>query len=189
MKFFSTSYLIRPLRFYMILFFFSFPMTLQAISQSQILACLSKEETRLHENKKFKSALYLLNQNFVNRLILGDFPSLRPESIEIVCQSVTPSLSLLREILGKRELAFQDKKEIINELVREVFPFFQSYLLNLQTNLGPSENLSEMIPELKTFHQRFQYLQGQVDETLITSQNLLAQILFKLQSSTFKKWQ
>ncbi len=189
MKFFSTSYLITPLRLCLILTFSCCSLQLWALGQPQVLGCLAKEETRLHQNKKTTSPLYALNQNFVNRIVLGDFPRLTPETVTTLCKSASPSLTLLQEILGKREEAFNDKKENIHEAIREVFPYLQSYLLNIQNKLGADENLAETIPELKIFHLRFQNLQGQVDDTLITSQKLIYNILLKLQNPDFKKLQ
>jgi hypothetical protein len=147
-----------------------------------LLQCLAKEEESLHK-KKAPSALYRLNQEFVNELASSNDINVKKVYVDEICQSkiYSPSIGLLRLLLIKEHELYDlslsgvdanmrpFKMAYINEFQKQVPRMFIQYVAGLQSELAGPKCLDQAVPELVGFNEKVKYL-----EEIITTHQLIA---------------
>lgn len=161
-----------------------------------LLQCLAKEESLLHKEKN-QSALYRLNQEFINELASSNDIALKKNFIDEICQSKkhSPSVSLLRLLLLKEsdiyDLSLSEiepamrpfKMGYINEFQKQIPRLFVQYISGLQAEMATPDCLSTAIAELQTFNERLKYLEEEMaTHEMIKDKNRIDLIFTKLQN-------
>ena len=164
-------------------------------SQNILLQCLAKEETLLHKQKS-QSALYHLNQDFLNELASSNDIALKKNYVDEICNSTkhSPSVGLLRLLLIKEsdiyDLSLSEvdpsmrpfKMGYINEFQKQVPGLFIQYIAGLQAEMATPHCLEKAIPEIKVFNERLKYLEEEISaHEVIRDKGRIEKIFSKLQ--------
>jgi hypothetical protein len=161
-----------------------------------LLQCLAKEEEKLHKEKNH-SALYQLNQNFLNEVATNNDISLKKNYVDEICESKknSPSVGFLRLLLLKESdlydftLSETDssmrsfKLGYINEFQKQVPHLLFSYLSGLQAEIKDAHCLNMAIPEIKILSEKLKYLEEEISiHRIVSDKKKIEQIFIKLQN-------
>ena len=156
---------------------------------SEILVCLGDEELKLHKSKNM-GPIYNLNQTLVNQI--ATIPNLvvsRKNTLEI-CHNKDfgPSLSLLRLILLKGGSIFNIKKNVAGHglAVGQLGTFVESaphimfnYLNEIQALMPYAYCLSNEVPEVQYFYDRYKYLEEDLNGGQLLKDKKKVKAIFK----------
>lgn len=159
-----------------------------------LMTCLGQEELKIHKTKTVGPA-YFLNQLFINELATIYGLSLKKDTLDEVCQTkdFSPSVNLLKVLLLKGKDAFDippsaylggvealAASSLESFLDRTPHVFF-TYLSKLQALAPKAACLSQEIPEISYFMERYKYLEDTVGtEKLIREESKINSIFKKL---------
>lgn len=164
------------------------PLTIQA-APSPILKCLGKEELMLHKTKN-TGPVYYLNQTLVNHIATIPNLEVSAKNVRIVCHhpEFGPSLSLIRLILLDGGKIFNIKKDAVGHglAVGQLGSFIEqaphimfNYLSEIQALMPTATCLTEEIPEVQYFYDRYKYLEGDLSGNQLMSDKLKIDRLFR----------
>jgi len=152
---------------------FSVVSSVNAATVKNMLHCLGKEELSIHKAKN-DGPIYFLNQLFINELSSFNDVEVKQKYVDAICnqQEFAPSLSLLNHMLlhGKdlyqirilkgEEGLWAYKKSQLEDMVNRGPHIFFQYLAHLQKLLPTHDCLSQEIPEITYFMERYYYLES-----------------------------
>ena len=161
-----------------------------------LLQCLAKEEEKLHK-KKDQSALYRLNQNFLNELASNNDIAIKKNYVDEICgkPSYSPSVEFLHLLLIKESdiydlsLSGVDnsmrpyKMGYINEFQKQVPHLLISYISGLQAETSDAHCLNKAIPEIPYFVEKIKYLEDEISiHQLMNNKQKIENIFKKLRN-------
>ena len=158
---------------------------------SPILACLAQEELNLHKSKN-TGPVYNLNQTLVNQIATIPNLKLSRENLDLVCSNKLygPSLSLLRLIILEGKKIFSIKKGSAGHglAMGQLGTFVETsphimfdYLNEIQALMPYAHCLTDEIPEVKYFYDRYKYLEQDLNGyQLIQDKNKIDRIFIGL---------
>ena len=129
-------------------------------ARADLLACLGKEELKIHRNHD-SGPIYHLNRFFVNRLVSGNKPVLKREYQNKICgrRRDSPSVALLKHLLLVGERIFVDVS--VAPLERETFRAFFVFLLKIQEMASSHQCLEKHLPHYSHFIHRYKHLESE----------------------------
>ncbi len=155
-----------------------FLMTLMAATQtlaapSRILQCLGQEELELHKSKN-TGPVYELNQKLVNQIATIPNLVVSDKNIQTIChhKEYGPSLSLIRLMLIEGGDIFDIKKDAIGHglaigqlasFVEQAPHIMFNYLSQIQALMPSAHCLTDELPEVQFFYDRYKYLEGDLN--------------------------
>jgi hypothetical protein len=168
-------------------------------SKNLLLHCLAKEEERLHKNKD-QSALYRLNQNFLNELSSNNDIAIKKNFIDEICsnKSLSPSIEFLRILLiyeqdiydlslSKVDNSMRPyKMGYIYEFQKQVPHLLFSYISGIEAETPEPNCFRTAISELGYFSDKIKYLEDEIEMHKILSDKPKLHAIFK-KLKDFKK--
>jgi hypothetical protein len=175
--------------FLLFILLFSFEINAKA---NLLLQCLAKEEEKLHIAKD-QSALYRLNQNFLNELASNNDISIKKNFVDEICNQKkgSPSVEFLHLLLIKEsdiyDLSLSEvdgtmrpfKMGYINEFQKQVPHLLIAYLSGLQSEVEDPNCLNNAIPEIKILTEKIKYLEEEISMHQIVSDKKKIETIFK----------
>jgi hypothetical protein len=161
-----------------------------------LIQCLAKEESLMHKEKS-QSALYHLNQDFLNELASTNDIALKIKYVDEICNSQkhSPTVGLLKLLMLKEsdiyDMSFADvdptmrpfKMGYINEFQKQVPHLFIQYIAGVQAEMATPDCLEKAIPELKVFFERLKYLEEEMStHEVIKDKTKIEKIFAKLEN-------
>lgn len=157
-----------------------------------LLRCLAKEEEQLHKNKD-QSALYKLNQTFLNELASNNDITIKNSYVDKICndKTTTPSIELLHLLLinesdiydttlKETDASLKDyKKGYINEFQKQVPHFLITFLAQLQAEISDPNCFNRAIPEIAYLNEKIKYLEEEISMHQIISEKKKIENIFK----------
>lgn len=193
-----TLFMLKP---FILILFFGFNLQRPAYSTNlkkkkfipnELLICLAKEEESLHK-KKSQSALYHLNQIFINEIASANDIAINKKYLPEVCQNkeYSPSVAFLRLLLLKNKEIYElntsgKGSELhlfltgrIDEFQKMIPQIFIQYISLLQQELATPHCLENAINEIKAFNQKFKHLEAELSFREIVSEKSTIENIFK----------
>ncbi len=162
---------------------------------SGVLKCLGAEELMLHKQKS-TGPVYKLNQEFINEFSSWGRINIDQKKLLDICESKSfpPSVNLLRHFLLDRKNIFTLEKSnqenkallalqrsLINSFIAKVPKFLFQYLSNLQSLTNDPKCLSQQVPEIAFYMNKFKYLEEEIGgENLINDKDKIKEIFKKI---------
>lgn len=172
-------------------FFSSIIFTSAHAKVGALMKCLGHEEYRLHKTKT-TGPIYNLNQTFINEISTIPNIILTENHFNEVCHSTEfgPSVALLRLMLTEGRSAFglekvEDGMALaqgqLNTLIDSAPHLFFKYLNQIEASLPHAHCLTQNIPEVKFYYERYQFLESEVSgQSLMKNKNKIKKIFRKL---------
>jgi len=152
---------------------FSVVSNVNAATVKNMLHCFGKEELFIHKAKN-DGPIYFLNQLFINELSSFNDVEVKQKYLDAICnqREFAPSLALLHHmllygkdlyqirILSGEEGLWAYKNSQLEDMVNRGPHIFFLYLAHLQKLLPTHDCLSQEIPEITYFMERYYYLES-----------------------------
>jgi hypothetical protein len=173
---------------FLIIFFITYSHLVVAsqVNNNKILPCLGKEEAKLFKKKQLSPKLKL-NRDMINVLVNSPDLALADNFYHIICdKNKSASQQLLLFSLLYDTKIFQRRitdLDNIRYFLSKIPQLFFSYLAQIQANMPKAKCLSQKIPEIKYYLNRFKYLQADIPiKDLFRDKNKIRNIFIKLQN-------
>jgi hypothetical protein len=174
------------------------------VKNHPVTQCLALEEQKIHQ-KKQTGPHYFLNQQIFNHWVSIAHLKIRPEFVREICHHpyFSPSLALTYMVLRYQQELFSYSSEAVEkaqqlaltkEMVEKIAEVWPQYLATLQSTLPyPKKNnkiwketwpcLEELVPEIKTYLDKFLYLEEELGtQKLLSDKKDFQKIFEKLKS-------